>query len=104
MLQQSTIRLESRTTDVERQPGVTRVPKDGRAALLDCYGFREVARLVDVGATRERGVVSEQLHRNRMHDRREHARVAWRADDVHTLAFGEVAVEIGEDVQLAAAR
>src|SRR5260370_1574900 len=63
-------------------------------------GLREVARLVDVGATHERGVVGEKLHGNRVDNGREHAGVARRADHVDALAFGEVAVEIGEHLEL----
>src|SRR5207342_544643 len=73
-------------------------------ALFDGDRLRQVARLVDIRATRERRVVSEQLHGDGMHDRRQHAHVARRADHVHRLAFAELAVRIGEDEHLAPAR
>src|SRR4249919_110480 len=73
-------------------------------ALFDGDRLRQVARLVHVRAARERRVVGQQLHRDRMHDRREHAHVARGADHVHRFAFAELAVRIGEHEHLAATR
>ena len=48
-------------------------------------------------------MVGEQLYGNGVDDRGEQTRVAGEADYMHSGAGGEVAVEVGEDIQLAAA-
>jgi len=39
------------------------------SGLLHRDTLRQIARLIDVGATRQRHMVGQQLHRNRMHHR-----------------------------------
>src|SRR5258708_628436 len=68
--------------------------------LLDGHALRQVAGLVHVGAAAQRSVVGEQLHRNRVDDGREQARVPRCTDHVHPDALAEAAVEVGEDVEL----
>ena len=48
-------------------------------------------------------MVGEELHGDGMHDRREYADVARGADDVHAVGGVEIAVQIGEDEEFAAA-
>src|SRR3546814_4826842 len=71
--------------------------------LLHRHRLGQVPRLVHVGAARERHVVGEQLHRDGVHDRAEHADVTWGADDVDAFGLAEVAVGVGEQEQHAAA-
>jgi hypothetical protein len=64
--------------------------------LFDRDGLGEVTWGVDGGTFLQRGVIAEHLHRNRVNDRRQHAYVARGADNMHAVAFVEVAVQIGK--------
>src|SRR5581483_2692281 len=60
-------------------------------ALLHRYAFRQVARLVDVGAFEHRGVVGEELHRDGVEQGRDKRRAVRDGD-----AEGAAAVEPGD--------
>ena len=53
--------------------------------LFDGHRFREIARLVNVRALVQGDVIREQLKRNRMQDRREHACMVGHRDDMHAF-------------------
>ena len=61
----------------KNNPKSTRPPEAGwpaegaSGALLHGHRLRQIARLIDVGALEYRGVVGEQLHRNRGEERRQ---------------------------------
>ena len=88
-----------------RPPGLPRPAGPGRArhhSTVTLFArFRGLSTSVPA---QHRGVIREQLQRNRVHDRREQPRVLGQPDHVDAVAGGEVAVEVGDDVELAAAR
>ena len=69
------------------------------------YGnrFSQVTWFVHIGAASQGRVVRQQLYRNGVHDGRQNADVARSTDYVYAFAFVEVAVQIGEHKQFAAA-
>src|SRR6185503_13469652 len=75
-----------------------------RYRLFHRHAFREVARLVDIRPAQHGGVIREQLQRHDVHDRGEESRVLGHPDEVNAVAGGEMAVEVGDDIELAAAR
>src|SRR5712691_4676830 len=75
----------------------------GTGRALSFHGERlgKIARLVDVVAALERGVVGEQLQRNGVQDGREKTGVVGHSDHVDALARDHARVLVGEHVQLA---
>ena len=72
------------------------------SVLLHRYGFGQIARLVHVGATRQRRVIRQQLQRRHVQDRRQFTIVFWQADHVHAITRGDARIDVGKHVQLAA--
>jgi hypothetical protein len=54
--------------------------KENLYGLFDSYTFREVARLVDVGALHAGRVIGDQLHRHGVNQRRDQWVNAWHLD------------------------
>ena len=73
-----------------------------REILLNRNRFRQVTRLVNVGAFDQRNVVSQQLQRNGVEDRCNNLFHMRHLDDVHVIATYKTRILIGEDIQLTA--
>ena len=65
--------------------------------LFHRHTLGQISGLIDISPFHQRRMIREQLYGDGVHDGREQTGVAWGADNVHALAFGEVAVEVGED-------
>src|ERR1051325_870172 len=90
---------------IRRPPGMegAEVMRSG-APLLDRHAFGEVAGLVDIGAFEHRGVVGEELHRDRVEQRRNKRRaLRHRNAKGAALADPRDAGRVGDHHDLAAA-